>query len=219
MALLKVRKMSIHGDFLQQLAVTEWESMTTDEMLIHHFSKQSDVNMSQASMKILASDNNTVAAVSTKVTDIETLLWYSTNKNLGKQGIQREKRFRKPFNSFSHWKESCWGECRICQQHGHKTEWCHVSGKEGTLPTTSTSIEAPKAGIKKKKKKAKKAGETAEGTETLVEEVDTDSEYNLDRVFPALKSNGEHVRVVIHLNNINTNIKRPNHPTESGTQV
>ena len=57
--------MSIHGDFLQQLAVTEWESMTTDEMLIHHFSKQSDVNMSQASLKILASDNYTVAAVCT----------------------------------------------------------------------------------------------------------------------------------------------------------
>ena len=62
-------------------------------------------------------------------------------------------------------------------------------------------------------------GEEAERTETPVEEVDTDSECNLDRAYPALKSNGEHVRVVTDLHNINTNIKRPNHPTESGTQV
>ena len=39
------------------------------------------------------------------------------------------------------------------------------------------------------------------------------------RAFPVLKSDGGDVRVVTDLKNINRNIQRPTHPTESGTQL
>ena len=45
-AAVKVRKTGTHGDFLhlleRMMAVTEWESMSTDEKFIYIFSKQSD---------------------------------------------------------------------------------------------------------------------------------------------------------------------------------
>ena len=166
------------------MAITEWECMITDKMLINLFSEQSDGTMSRVALEILSSSNPTMAALRKKVEEIETLLWYSTKKNLGKLGMQ--KRFFKPCNSSSHWEVSCWGECRICHLSGHKAEWCHLARKGGTPPTTSTSTEAAKAGMEKKKKKkkkkkeAKKARDAAAGTETPMEEVDTESDSQAD---------------------------------------
>ena len=80
MQLLKVRKTGAHGDLLQQLkrmmAVTEWKSVTTDKMLIHRFSKQSDGTMSREAREILASPNPTVAALRTRTENSSQVHFY-----------------------------------------------------------------------------------------------------------------------------------------------
>ena len=70
------------------MAVTEWETMTAEEMLIDLFSEQNNATMSKAALEILVSPTLTVAALRTKVPEIKNSLWYTTNK---KQDLKSSK--------------------------------------------------------------------------------------------------------------------------------
>ena len=86
---LALKKTGSHSDHLMKLEkhmeISDWESMTKDEFLIHLFAEGcSDNIMSKLAMEVLSSDKPTVADLRKKIAETENSLWYGNNQNLGK---------------------------------------------------------------------------------------------------------------------------------------
>ena len=154
---LALKKTGSHSDHLMKLEkhmeISDWESMTKDEFLIHLFAEGcSDNIMSKLAMEVLSSDKPTVADLRKKIAETENSLWYGNNRNLGKfaggspgdgatggQGPP-QGRFCKPCGTTSHWESQCFGICPHCGKRGHKGEWCRSKDQAPSVPTDQGKI-------------------------------------------------------------------------------
>ena len=156
-----------HSDFLFTLetlmGVSEFDSMTPDEMVLHLFAEHADNTMSKIALDILAKTKPTVDELRHQVAVTENAIWYKQKDGFQGKVAYSGERFCVDCKSKSHSTQECWGLCDTCGRRGHKSQNCRQnpnrSGDGGQGPPAPPRAQS--AQEKKKKKKKKKKAKTA----------------------------------------------------------